>query len=490
MRTVQVNVTRDAALMVSDHRRVIPRFLELSDPDRERGVVERVLRLTEAEVADGLARVLEHFGGRHPALEASLLRHYERVAHYTAGREPLSHADRLLLGAHFTMEYAIEAAALFNPSIVLHPDQTGAPAGGARLVMSLRATGEQHISSIVFREGVLHADGRLSFERPGPHAFTGRPVRGRWHGRAAFFDRLAEQGHTGAAFERIRDRLDPEFSQEQLDAVVSAVLREPARHRAHTAARCVQLFAEAQHEVEFPDTVAVSDMVIFPTADREIQGMEDVRLTRFVGDDGRAIYYGTYTAYDGFNILPQMFETRDFRRFHMGTLSGRCVRNKGFAMFPRKVGGRYLMVSRLDGQSLYLMASDNPYRWEHAMMLQKPVAPWECVQIGNCGSPLETERGWLLLTHGVGAMRQYCIGAILLDRDDPGRVIGRTAEPILVPTEREREGYVPNVVYTCGAMIHRGQLIMPYAMSDLATGVARVSLDELLDYMTLQPVMA
>jgi predicted GH43/DUF377 family glycosyl hydrolase len=230
-------------------------------------------------------------------------------------------------------------------------------------------------------------------------------------------------------------------------------------------------------------------MVIYPMADREIQGMEDVRLVRFVDDDGSVTYFGTYTAYDGSNVLPQMFETTDLRRFRVMTLSGQCARNKGMAMFPRKIDGQYMMVSRQDGENLYLMRSDNPHIWNDAELLQRPISPWESVQIGNCGSPLETDRGWILLTHGVGPMRQYCIGALLLDLDDPLKVIGRTQEPILVPTEEEREGYVPNVVYTCGGLIQGDKLILPYAMSDLATGFATVDLQELLDYMQVQTVI-
>lgn len=254
------------------------------------------------------------------------------------------------------------------------------------------------------------------------------------------------------------------------------------------AVRHMRHLAQANYELSFDDHVAPGDMVIFPMADNESGGMEDVRMVRFVEDDGRVTYYGTYTAYDGFNILPQMFETTDFRRFRIMTLTGKCARNKGVALFPRKIDGQYMMVSRIDGESLYLMRSDNPHIWNQADLLQKPVSPWESVQIGNCGSPLETDRGWLLLTHGVGPMRQYCIGALLLDLENPGRVIGRTREPILVPTEAEREGYVPNVVYTCGALIHHDKLVMPYAMSDSLTGFATFDMEELLAYMDMQTV--
>jgi predicted GH43/DUF377 family glycosyl hydrolase len=356
--------------------------------------------------------------------------------------------------------------------------------------MSLRATGEGHISSIVFRQGVLFADGSISFEEPGQYPCTGTVTPDYPHDKAMIWRKLNEMGITSHEIDCILERLNDRFTFEDLEQVLGEYLELTHHNPAMSAAAGhVRHLAQANYEICFPDSIDTGDMVIYPMADREIQGMEDVRLVRFVDDDGSVTYFGTYTAYDGSNVLPQMFETTDLRRFRVMTLSGQCARNKGMAMFPRKINGQYMMVSRQDGENLYLMRSDNPHIWNDAELLQRPISPWESVQIGNCGSPLETDRGWILLTHGVGPMRQYCIGALLLDLDDPLKVIGRTQEPILVPTEEEREGYVPNVVYTCGGLIQGGKLILPYAMSDLATGFATVDLQELLDYMQVQTVI-
>ncbi len=489
MRAVQIQVDRGSSFLRSNHERVITRYLDLECSKRIRGVIDRVLAFSEEETQDMLARVMTHFSRRHLGLKSVFLRNYELIVpHLPPGIVP-SGQQKLLLGTHFTMEYSIESAALFNPSIILHPDQTGTPAGGKRLLMSLRATGEGHISSIVFRQGVLFADGSISFEEPGQYPCTGTVTPDYPHDKTMIWRKLTEMGCTNHGVDRIMDRLGDRFTFEELDRVIDEHLELTQQSEAMSeAAGHVRHLAQANYEICFPDSIDAGDMVIYPMADREIQGMEDVRLVRFVDDDGSVTFFGTYTAYDGSNVLPQIFETTDLRRFRVMTLSGRCARNKGMAMFPRKIDGQYMMVSRHDGESLYLMRSDNPHIWNNAELLQRPVSPWESVQIGNCGSPLETDRGWLLLTHGVGPMRQYCIGALLLDLNDPLKVIGRTQEPILVPTEKEREGYVPNVVYTCGGLIQDGKLIMPYAMSDVVTGFATVDLQELLDYMQVQPV--
>ncbi|MHC5112686.1 MAG: glycoside hydrolase family 130 protein, partial [Planctomycetota bacterium] len=241
--------------------------------------------------------------------------------------------------------------------------------------------------------------------------------------------------------------------------------------------------ARSNYHLEMPADALVSEVVIFPSSENESNGIEDVRLVLFTDDDGSQTYYGTYTAYNGFRIFPQLLEISDFRTVKIHTLSGRNAQNKGMALFPRKVDGWYMMVSRLDNENLYLMRSDNVRFWNDAEVLQTPKFPWEIVQIGNCGSPLETPDGWLLLTHGVGPMRQYCMGATLLDLDNPSKIIGQTSQPLLVPIEDERDGYVPNVVYSCGAMIHHDQLVIPYAMSDFATGFATIPMDELLTHL-------
>ncbi len=490
MRVVEINVDRGSDVFRSNHKRVIAMYLDLVNGDRIRSVIGRVMSLTEDEVDDVLDRVMKCFVDRHNGINSILREHFEKVTQYMAPDSVLSENRQLLIGAHFTKEYSIESAALFNPSIVLHPDQSGVPAGDIRALMSLRATGEGHISSIVFWQGVIHGDGGITMDSPDNSPSTGKIISDHLYDKKLFRMKLVEMGCHSHEIDSILDQLGDHFTMANLERSVEGLLKLHHECPAMKAAvKHVRHLAQANYELSFDDHVAPGDMVIFPMADGESAGMEDVRLVRFVEDDQRVTYYGTYTAYDGFNVLPQMFETTDFRRFRIMTLTGKCARNKGMALFPRKIGGQYMMVSRLDGESLYLMKSDNPHIWNNAKLLQKPVSPWESVQIGNCGSPLETDRGWLLLTHGVGPMRQYCIGALLLDLDDPSRVIGRTREPILVPTEDERDGYVPNVVYTCGAIIHKDRLVMPYAMSDRATGFATFGLDELLAYMKPKTVM-
>lgn len=491
MRVAEVNAVRGPDVFRANHKRVITRYLDLVHGDRITSIIDRVMAIPECEVDDMLGRVVDYFTTRHHSLKSVLNDHFGKVSQYVARDAVLSDKRRLLIGAHFTMEYSIESAALFNPSIVSHPDQSGIPADSMRILMSLRATGEGHVSSIVFRQGVLDDVGRVRFDRPSDKARTGKILPGHLYTKQLFLRKLIEMGCHNGEIDSILGRLPECFTMAELAYAVNELsdglqtcpaMADAATHVLH--------LAQANYELSFDDQIDTGDKVIFPMAAGESAGMEDVRLVRFTEDDGRVMYYGTYTAYDGFNVLPQMFETSDFKGFRIMTLTGKCARNKGMALFPRRISGQYMMVSRIDGESLYLMKSDSPLIWKDATLLQKPVGPWETVQIGNCGSPLETEFGWLLLTHGVGPMRQYCIGALLLDLDDPSKVIGRTREPILIPTEDERDGYVPNVVYTCGAIIHHDRLLMPYAMSDRATGFATFDLNELLNYMNPQSVLA
>jgi predicted GH43/DUF377 family glycosyl hydrolase len=488
MRVVEIKVDRGADVFRSNHKRVISMYMDLVHGDRIRSVIGRVMSLPEEEIDDVLGRVMEHFVSRHNCIKTVLREHFDKVSHYIDTGEVLSENRELLIGAHFTKEYSIESAALFNPSIVLHPDQSGLLNGDIKVLMSLRATGEGHISSIVFRQGVL-SDGGIAIDQPDNTPSTGKINPDHLYGKKLFLLKLIEMGCHSHEIDCIVGQLEDHFTMAELERSIEDMLElHQVCPAMKSAVRHVRHLAQANYELSFDDDIAPGDMVIFPMAESESGGMEDVRMVRFIEDDGRVTYYGTYTAYDGFNILPQMFETTDFRSFRIMTLTGKYARNKGMALFPRKIAGQYMMVSRIDGESLYLMRSDNPHIWNESELLQKPVGPWESVQIGNCGSPIETESGWLLLTHGVGPMRQYCIGALLLDLENPGRVIGRTREPILVPTEAEREGYVPNVVYTCGALIHQERLVMPYAMSDSLTGFATFDMQELLSYMDMQVV--
>jgi predicted GH43/DUF377 family glycosyl hydrolase len=379
------------------------------------------------------------------------------------------------------MEYSIEAAALFNPSIVPHPNQDNVPDGALRFIMSLRATGEGHVSSITFRTGLVLADGTVRFRPVSRFVEQAKPVAERLYHRHTLFLKLIEMGAYNEITGTILDRMPEESTYTGLCSVIDAVGASLADSELfQQTADKIRWLAQSNYHLEFPVDADTSEVVIFPVTENESRGIEDARFVRFVDDDDAVRYYGTYTAYNGFIILPQLLETPDFREFRIATLNGRFAQNKGMALFPRKIDGWYMMISRVDNENLYLMQSKNVRFWNDAEKLQEPTHPWEFIQIGNCGSPLETEAGWLLLTHGVGPMRRYCIGAALLDLDDPTRVIGHLKEPLLVPNEKEREGYVPNVVYSCGAIVHNGRLTMPYAMSDSATSIATVSLEELL----------
>lgn len=478
-------ITRLSEKLVSDDRRVVTRFLHLEPrPRRVRSIAGRVMALSEDRVSRLLTRVMENFSSRHRDIESTFLEHYREAARYLDRAVEISERRKMLMGAYFTHEYSIESAALFNPSVVFHPDQSGLKPDSVRFLMSMRATGEGHVSSIVFREGEMDGDGEVDLYPPARYARSAKPVPDRRIEKESFIDRLSDMGVRMEYVQPVLEALPDPFSVYQLEEAVEACRRGNRLSRAvrNAAANMIWL-ARANYELRFPTDCTPTEMVIFPATENERRGMEDLRLVRFMADDGRSRYCGTYTAYDGFRILPMLLETCDFRVFHVSTLSGRYAQNKGMALFPRKVGGQYLMIGRHDGENLFLMRSDDLYHWNHAEKIQEPEEPWEFVQIGNCGSPLETESGWILLTHGVGPVREYCIGALLLDRKDPSRVIGRLRDPLLSPAGEEREGYVPNVVYSCGSMVHRGRLIIPFAMSDEATSFVTVKLPDLLDLL-------
>ena len=480
----QLTVTQQPERFVSDDRRVITRFFSIDGDQRPRAIIDRVLSLEEHEVEDLLGQVHRDFSPRHRGIEHVFHRHYEHVADYVPDPAALSERRRLLIGAYFTMEYSIESAALFNPSIVLHPDQSGLDTGEARFLMSLRATGEGHVSSIVFRTGVVDQAGHIRFDPASRFAARMRMRQDREYEKKLFTRKLGEMGADNQAAHRILGAVGDYFTYADLERAVhqvqqrgngSPVLNETADN--------ILWLARSNYHLELPPHTDPSEVVIFPTSDNESKGIEDVRLTRFVDDDDTVTYYGTYTAYNGYRILPQLLETSDFSHLAIHTLNGEYVQNKGMALFPRKINGLYHMISRLDGENMYLMRSDNVHFWNEAQLLQCPRYPWEFVQIGNCGPPIEHDAGWILLTHGVGPMRQYCIGVSLLDKEDPSQVIGHLDEPLLMPEEGERDGYVPNVVYSCGALLHAHHLIIPYAMSDRVTTFATLDADELVDVL-------
>jgi len=482
-----INVKRTGVTLNPDRSRVLVRPFRLATNQRTTNICARVMALSENEVRELLAEVMTEFSERHQQTKDLLKSGFERVKTALLTDRKISDERQLLIGAYFTHEYALEAAALFNPSIVPHPDQSGLRPGALRFILSLRATGEGHISSVTFRTGIVDPANQISITINPPTRFLSEPrqVPNASYEKPLFERKLYELGLTGPFARRVLEDLNDTFTFEELRRKLEAVLREARVNHSDsdTVAKGVLLLAQSNYEVQFAPESRVSERVIFPTSPSQSNGIEDARFVLFQNEDGTHQYYATYTAYDGKLILPQLLETPDFLHFKFSTFNGPAVQNKGMALFPRKVNGAYAMLSRQDNENIYLMYSDNINFWYEPELIMKPSFPWEFVQLGNCGSPMETEAGWLVLSHGVGAMRKYCIGAFLLDRDDPTKVIGRLREPLLRPSETEREGYVPNVVYSCGALIHNGELILPYAMADYATNFATVSVEELLAAM-------
>jgi predicted GH43/DUF377 family glycosyl hydrolase len=481
-----MDVKRTGVILKPTNSRVVIRPFEIPNEARVERIMARVASLSEAEVGQHLEAVMRDFRERHQRTREFFLTRFEQVRRHLLTDHPVSEARRLLIGSYFTSEYALESAALFNPSMVWHPDQSGLPAGARRFVVSLRATGEGHISSITFRSGVIDADGRIRIDEPTRFVQAPEVVPNALYEKALFHRKLSELGINGPLTDQVMAALGDHFTLAELDRTLKAVLKShrTRQREFEPVAHTMLVLAKANYEVRFDPALNVSERIIFPSSPTETNGIEDARFVRFTHDDGRVCYYATYTAYDGRVTLPQMLETEDFLHFKVGTLNGPEVKNKGFALFPRMVNGLYAMLSRQDNENVYLMYSDQPHFWYTKELIARPTYPWEFVQLGNCGSPIETAAGWLVLTHGVGPMRRYAMGAFLLDRDDPARLIGRLAAPLLEPDANEREGYVPNVVYSCGGLVHGRDLVIPYAMSDYASSFATVPLDDVLNAMT------
>jgi len=480
-------VTRLPVRLRPDPRRVVARLFlpgqEIvgNSESRAGGVMERILALSDEDVAHAVDEVLTGFGGRHRRFRSTLEDHFDLVAHRLGEGVVLSPERRLLIGAFFTSEYAVEAAALCNPSIVLAPDQDGLAPGQVRFVMSLRGIGEGHVSCIEFRTGVVSAGGEVDFDDPGPFLVPGQPVAPVYQ-RELFRGKLRESGRDGESAAFVLDSLPHLFTPTQLD---SALADLDAQIVTHTSVRETvgefRRIAISNYDTEFPADSAIAERVLLPMGPTESHGMEDARFVRFRDDGGAVTYYATYTAFDGVHVAPQLLQTDDFRHFRVTELTGPAAKNKGLALFPRRVGGHYVALSRWDRERNSLAFSADCRSWAPATTIQSSRRPWELLQLGNCGSPIETPKGWLVLTHGVGPMRVYSIGAVLLDLDEPARVVGRLSAPLMIPDDTERNGYVPNVVYSCGALLHRDSLVIPYGISDATIGVAVVDADELLD---------
>lgn len=481
-----VHLCRHEVTLLPESARVILRPFIPSDIQRVTTIIGRALALTEEEVVRQLEEVRHDFAARHFEIEPQLHAHFEKVKHHIFTQRPLSHERQLLIGALFSGEYALESAALFNPSMVPHPDQSDAPEGGVRFIMSLRATGEGHISSIEFRAGTVAQDGGITLDSISRFVTVPGIVPNPSYRKRRFIIKLHEMGFENEHTVAVMAPLAESFTRKDLINSVAAVRLEtrPATQDLIRTLDAVQWLADSNYELLFSPKLSMSERIIFPVSLNESNGIEDARFVRFTDDDGTVTYYATYTAYNGRAILPQLIETEDFLHFRVLTLNGSAVQNKGMALFPRRIDGSYAMLSRQDDENLFIMFSNNPHYWSDPQVLLRPAEPWESVKIGNCGSPIETEAGWLVMTHGVGPMRKYCIGAALLDLHDPTQVIGRLKDPLICPEGLEREGYVPNVVYSCGSMLHGRTLILPFAMSDKVTAIVSMSLDELLAAMT------
>jgi predicted GH43/DUF377 family glycosyl hydrolase len=405
---------------------------------------------------------------------------------YLLTDQSLSDEKKLLIGAYFTQEYSLESAALFNPSIVWHPDQSDVPEGSRRFILSLRATGEGHISSITFRTGLINKENEINIDTPTRYVATSDNIINPVYEKILFERKLIELDLFNDFVKEVMESLEDNFTITDLEDCLKILLRQFRNKSGENnfTAKGILSLALSNYEIQYSPDQELSERVIFPHSPSEINGIEDARFVEFTDDDGKRTYYATYSAYDGKVVFPQLLETEDFLHFKISTLNGPEVKNKGMALFPRKINGHYAMISRQDNENIFLMYSNHLHFWYTKQLILKPTFPWEFVQLGNCGSPIETEAGWLVLSHGVGAMREYSIGAFLLDKDDPSRVIGRLEEPLLTPNENEREGYVPNVVYSCGSVIHGDELIIPYALSDHASSIAKVNIGELVEKLT------
>ncbi|MEP7279785.1 MAG: glycoside hydrolase family 130 protein [Bacteroidota bacterium] len=480
-----VIVIRKNIIFQPDSSRVIARFLYTSI-ERSLELITRILSMPEKQQRETLFQVLRDYSKRHRSISRVFEKNFNRLlpmfSKLNIDPATLSTAQKVLIGSYFTMEYSIEAAAFFNPSIMEDPDQSGLSLKEKRVIISFRATGEGHISSIVFRSGIIDKNNHILIEPPGRMLESPEQVKNHNYDKVSFFKKLAEMQTTDSpAYTIMKDKLPENFTYEELKRYV-AEARSILNNNtvALVLLNEIMWLASSHYEMDFSVDTSLSERVIFPIADTEMKGIEDARFVRFTDDSGEVTYYATYTAYDGITILPKLLLTQDFYHFKVMPIHGDVAQNKGMALFPRKIDGKYAMLCRLDGVNNYISFSDNITVWRKATLLQKPKYPWEFVQMGNCGSPIETKDGWLVITHGVGPVREYSLGVSLLDLENPAKEIGRLETPILVPNENEREGYVPNVVYSCGSMIFNDSLIIPYAMSDHASTYATINLSELL----------
>lgn len=482
---MRLNVDRKALRVNPDLKRVIARFFFTTE-ERAKGIIRKVMEMNDEEVNATLYAILREFSNKHRSITKIFQRHCKKLRYIftqlNINVENLSEARRLLIGAYFTNEYSIESAALFSPAIVEDIDQSELEEGQKRVIMSFRGVGEGHISSIVFRRGIIDKDNEISLISRGRYIEEAELIRDTIYEKHTFFKKVKVVQLEKQLVKILLQRLKDEFDYRELKSTIRRLQEEyDDNEDLKNQLEQVLWLADSYYEIQFSKDTDISDRVIFPYTELEKKGMEDARFVKFTEDDGSFVYYATYTAYDGTNIMPMLLRTKDFYSFKSMPLYGEGAFNKNLALFPRKINGKYVMISRIDGINNYIMFSRNINVWEDPIKLQQPMYPWEFIQIGNCGSPVETKSGWLLITHGVGPMRKYCLGASLFDLEDPTIELGRLKEPLLLPNQNERSGYVPNVVYSCGSMVHNGSLIIPYTISDYASTFVTVPLNELID---------
>ena len=467
-----------------DPARVLARlFLPGEEPhlahSRAQEVIARVTALDDGEVDHLVTRLVEVFAARHLDYEDLLISHASVVASHV-DTQGLSAARTLLLGATFTAEYAVEGAAVCNPSAVLHPDQRSLEEGQVRVAVSVRGIGEGHVSSIGFRSALVGPGERWSWSQRCHPISAGVVSPAPWR-RAHLRAVLADQGDSDELARGVLRSLPVQFTEADLERGLAEVHRDLlSRPGAPATTQLLRRLVSSAYEVTFDEHVALEQRVIMPSAADESNGMEDARFTRFLEADGVVDYRATYTAYDGQRIAPRLLTSPDLRTFRTHRLAGSAARNKGMALFPRLVNGRHLALCRADGESTAVASSTDGFTWTVQQPVHEPAASWETVQVGNCGPPIETDRGWLVLTHGVGAMRTYSIGAVLLDLNDPSVVLGKLNHPLLEPDPAEQNGYVPNVVYSCGGLVHDGLLWLPYGIGDARIGVAYLPVADIL----------
>ncbi len=474
-----MSVKRSNVRIHANSKKVILLYLNLGAQEiaaRPGKLVRRILALDEDEVKQLRQNLISEFKHRHPQFDHFLESHYNRIQCLIPQDCQLSTERKELIGAFFTKEYSIRSAALFNPSMVRHPDQTGIAIGDKRFIISLRAVGEGHISSIEFQSGVVAADGTITLDKDPGYASRLMLIESK------VFDSKKIKKRTSVldTFDHaILHELGESFSKVQYRQIAESLRSNYDQKSQNTLADIV----DSNYDITAHADTPLSERVIFPMAKQESNGMEDVRFVEFI-ENGKSTYIGTYTAYDGHRISPQLIITKDFIRFKIRTMYGEGVNGKGFALFPEKINGQFVMIGRQGGEDLTIMYSDDLFIWTNYKKIYSPSLPWELTQVGNCGSPIKTNEGWLVITHAVGPMRKYAIGAILLDLLNLTHVIKKLHHPFLSPNEEEREGYVPNVVYSCGSMKHNNLLVVPYAMSDSATTFATLDIHELLNEMT------